>query len=101
MPRSLPRRCLKMISARHRVVLVLVALVVVPAALHAQAPAPAPAPVDAPPPIDHATLKRALAAKPSGDEAVKLADKVKRWFGAEAVGQGSALKIEGQEVAFA
>jgi enterochelin esterase-like enzyme len=90
-----------MISARHRVVLVLVALVVVPAALHAQAPAPAPAPVDAPPPIDHATLKRALAAKPSGDEAVKLADKVKRWFGAEAVGQGSALKIEGQEVAFA
>jgi enterochelin esterase family protein len=63
-------------------------------------PALAQTPPEEPPPIDPPTLKRALAAKPSGDEAAKLADKVRRWFGAEALKSGTA-KGEGQEVAFA
>jgi enterochelin esterase family protein len=61
----------------------------------------AAAPKEEPPPIDHAGLRRALAAKPTGEEAVKLAEKVRRWFGAEALETGSAAKGEGQEVAFA
>jgi enterochelin esterase-like enzyme len=64
------------------------------------APALAQAPPEEPPPIDHAGLKRALAAKPTGEEAAKLADKVRRWFGADGIKSGTA-KSEGQEQAFA
>jgi enterochelin esterase family protein len=68
-------------------------------ALAAPAGAQPPAP-EGPPPIDHPTLKRALAARPSGAEADKLADKVRRWLGADAIKNGG-VKLEGQEVAFA
>ena len=57
-------------------------------------------PAEEPPPIDHATLRRALARKPTGDEANKLADKIRKWFGAEGIKNGAA-KGEGQELAFA
>src|SRR5262245_3280827 len=57
-------------------------------------------PPEEPPPIEPATRKKALAAKPAGAEAQKLADKVRRWFGADAIKNGTA-KPEGQEVAFA
>jgi enterochelin esterase family protein len=63
-------------------------------------PALAQAPVEEPPPLDHATLKRALASKPAGAEAVRLADKIRRWFGAEGIRNGTA-KSEGQELAWA
>jgi enterochelin esterase-like enzyme len=59
----------------------------------AQAPA-----AEEPPPIDWATLRRALPVKPA--EAAKLAEKLRKWFGAEGIKNGAA-KIEGQEVAFA
>ena len=63
-------------------------------------PALAQAAAEEPPPIDPATLQRALAGKPTGDEAARLADKVRRWFGAEGIRNGTA-KSEGQEIAWA
>jgi enterochelin esterase family protein len=64
-------------------------------------PRPAPPAAEEPPPIDHPALRKALAAKPAGAEAVQLADKVRRWFGAEALKNGAAVKAEGLEVAWA
>jgi enterochelin esterase-like enzyme len=70
--------------------------------LFALAPALAAAqpPAEPPPPIDHPTLARALAAKPTGAVADALADKVRRWFGGD-LKSGGTPKSEGQEVAWA
>jgi enterochelin esterase-like enzyme len=74
--------------------LVAVAILLLPALAGAQ-------PAEPPPPIDHAALKRALATKPAGAEATALADKVRRWFGPDALKSGATAKVEGQEVAWA
>jgi enterochelin esterase family protein len=58
-------------------------------------------PAEPPPPLDHATLARALGAKPTGAQASALADKVRLWFGADAIKTGGTPKSEGQEVAWA
>ena len=63
-------------------------------------PALAQTPSEEPPPLDYATLRKALASKPAGAEAEKLADKLRRWFGADALKNGTA-KMEGQELAWA
>jgi enterochelin esterase-like enzyme len=67
----------------------------------AQTPAPRPpsAP-DEPPPILPAELRRALEAKPTGDAAVKLVDKIRRWFTPDGLKNGTA-KMDGPDVAFA
>jgi enterochelin esterase-like enzyme len=59
--------------------------------------AAAQTPPEEPPPLDCATLRKALPAKPA--DAAKLAEKLRRWFG-DGIKNGSA-KAEGQEVAFA
>jgi enterochelin esterase-like enzyme len=66
----------------------------------AQAPRSDPAKPEEPPPLDPVAFRQALAAKPSGAAAAALVDKVRRWFGADALRNGAA-KSEGQEVAFA
>jgi len=63
-------------------------------------PALAQTPPEEPPPLDYVTLRKALASKPTGAEADKLADKVRRWFGADALKNGNA-KMEGQDLAWA
>ena len=63
------------------------------------APPSAPAP-EAPPPIDIATLRKALAAKPTGPAATALADKLRNWFGEEGLKNGTA-KTEGLDAVFA
>jgi enterochelin esterase family protein len=60
---------------------------------------PAAAAPDAPPPLDVATLKKALAAAPSGATATALLDKLRRWYG-DGLASGG-VKTEGLEVAFA
>jgi enterochelin esterase-like enzyme len=76
------------------------------AALFVSGPAPAqtaprpPAAAEELPPIDHPTMKRLLATRPAGAEADKLADKIRRWFGADGIKNGT-VKLDGQEVAFA
>jgi enterochelin esterase-like enzyme len=73
--------------------------VVLHLALLAASPALAQPPEE-PPPLDHLALKRALAGKPTGAEAARLADQLRRWFGADGIKNGSA-KSEGQELAWA
>jgi enterochelin esterase-like enzyme len=63
------------------------------------APPPSPKAPDEPPPLDPKALREALAARPTGDAATKLVDKLRRWFG-EGLRNGTA-KSEGLEVAFA
>jgi enterochelin esterase-like enzyme len=73
------------------------------ALLVAQAPNPAPtsAPApEAPPPIDIPTLRKSLAAAPTGPAATALGDKLRKWFGEEGLKNGAA-KMEGLDVAFA
>jgi enterochelin esterase family protein len=74
-----------------------------PAATAPAPPATAPATPDpnAPPPLDVATLRRSLGERPSGEAALRLADKLRRWFGADVLKNGMAAKTEGLEAAFA
>jgi enterochelin esterase-like enzyme len=72
-----------------------------PANPPAAAAAPAAPPRDEPPPIDHATLRRALEGKAAGKQAADVVDKVRKWFGAEALKNGTAVKAEGLEAAWA
>jgi enterochelin esterase family protein len=53
-----------------------------------------------PPPLLPADLRKALEAKPTGEAAIKLVDKIRRWFGADGLKNGTA-KLEGPDVAFA
>src|SRR4051812_35765094 len=46
-------------------------------------------------------LSRRLAAQPRGDEATKLADEVRAWFGKENLLRGPAPKVSGLETAWA
>jgi enterochelin esterase family protein len=62
-------------------------------------PATSPPP-EAPPPIDFPTLRKTLAASPTGPAAAALVDKLRKWFGEEGLKNGAA-KMEGLEVAFA
>jgi enterochelin esterase-like enzyme len=57
--------------------------------------------VEEPPPLEPATLRKALTAKPGGAEADALADKLRRWFGADAIKAGAVAKAEGLDVAWA
>src|SRR5688572_8995300 len=66
----------------------------------AQAPAAKPAAAPEPPPLDPKALREALAARPAGEAAAALADKLRRWFGAEGLRNGTA-RSHGLEVAFA
>jgi hypothetical protein len=84
-------------------------LVFIPLPASAQTPASSPAspPVaaavdpNAPPPLDPAALRRGLDVHPTGDAALRLADKLRRWFGTEALRTGMAAKTEGLDAAFA
>ncbi len=71
----------------------------------AQAPKPAAKPPAAKPdapPVEHAALRKVLDGKPEGDEAAKLADKVRKWFGEQPLKNGMAAKSDGGvEVAWA
>src|SRR3954465_8048885 len=76
-----------------------------PSSAHAPAPVPpaaSPAAIDpnAPPPLDPAALRRGLDAHPTGDAALRLADKLRRWFGADVLRNGMAAKTEGLDAAF-
>ena len=90
-----------------RLGLALALAAVLPAAAFAQAPvaAPAAAPAvpdtSAAPPLDPASLRRALAEKPTGDAAARLVDRLRRWFGADVLRNGMAAKSEGLDAAFA
>src|SRR5687768_4651800 len=57
------------------------------------------APEEPPPPLDVPTLRKALAAPPSGPAAVALVDKLRRWFGPDALTGGMGAKTEGLEAA--
>src|SRR4051794_36760205 len=46
-------------------------------------------------------LSQRLAAQPKGDEADKLADEIRAWFGKDNLLKGAAPKIDGLEVAWA
>jgi enterochelin esterase-like enzyme len=64
-------------------------------------PSPSPKPAEEPPPLDPRTLARALATNPTGATAADLADKIRRWFGADPLRNGMAAKSEGLDAAFA
>ncbi len=64
-------------------------------------PAPvAPSP-DEPPPLTIAELRRGLAAKPTGPALATLVDKLRRWFGADAIKAGMGAKVDGADAVFA
>src|SRR5262245_30794469 len=46
-------------------------------------------------------LSQRLSAGPSGDEAAKLADAIRAWFGAASLPQGANPKVDGLDVAWA
>jgi enterochelin esterase-like enzyme len=81
-------------------VIVGLALLLCSADVLAQARAPRPAGSEEPPPLEPVALRRALEAKPTGDAAAKLAEKIRRWFTPEGLKSGTA-KMEGPDVAFA
>jgi enterochelin esterase-like enzyme len=72
-----------------------------PPAAAAPAPAPARPAADEPPPIDVAGVRKALAAQPTGPSADALVDKLRKWFGPEALLAGGGAKSEGLDVVFA
>src|SRR5438094_658574 len=53
------------------------------------------------PPLTPRTLQEALAAKPSGADAEKLAERIRAYFGRENLARGPAAKIDELTVAWA
>ena len=52
-------------------------------------------------PLSPDTLRRALAAKPKGNAANQLADRIRAWFGKDNLVKGATSKVDGLNVAFA
>ena len=53
------------------------------------------------PTLTHGELREALKAKPQGEEAAKLAERIRGWFGRENLPRGPAPKLDGLAVAWA
>ena len=52
-------------------------------------------------PLTHDLLRKGLAAKPKGNDATQLADRIRAWFGKENLTRGATVKVEGLNAAWA
>ena len=52
-------------------------------------------------PLTHDLLRKGLAAKPKGNDATQLADRIRAWFGKDNLTRGATVKVEGLNAAWA